>query len=47
MMNIECAVTARNKAYPLKMGEFYDTEDSKMIENGVDLPTINLKSVIW
>lgn len=35
-----CAVMARQKAYPLKMGDFYDTKYSKMIENGVDLPTI-------
>ena len=43
IMKIECAVTARKKAYPLKMGEFYDTKNSKMIEDGVDLPTIYLK----
>ena len=40
-MNIECAATARRKAYPLKMGEFYDTKGSNMIESGVDLPTIS------
>ena len=40
-------MTARKKAYPLKMGEFYDTKDSEMIENRVDLPTIYMRSVTW
>ena len=44
-MNIECAVTAR-KVYPLKMGESYDTKDSKMIGDGGNLPTIYEKLVI-
>ena len=40
-------VAARKKAYPLKVGQLYDTKDSKMIESGVDLPTIYLKLVAW
>jgi hypothetical protein len=40
-MNVEGAVTARKKAYPLKMGELYDTKNSQMTENRVDLPTIS------
>ena len=29
--------------YPLRMGEFYGIKYSKMVETGVDLPTIYLK----
>ena len=34
---------SKKKAYYLKVGEFYDTKDSKIIEKGVDLPTTYLK----
>ena len=40
---MEWAATVINKAHPLKIGGFYDTKHSIMIENGVDLPTIYLK----
>ena len=46
-MNIEWAVTARKKSYPLNIGKNYYTKDSNMVENGVDLPTIYLKWVTW